>query len=154
MPRVPTLQRIFALAFLVALSSCERCTLLSSAAESERKAGPHTATLKAQAHRAIGVGFAGAPHVGGIVWPTIEGHGYVVTVRVASRPEVTIAVASTEKQAGEEELQRVLVRARAIQPPLKIEGTPRPPRSRRGRSEGRSAADAQPGRPRGVLPQG
>lgn len=82
--------------------------MLASSAEAVREAGPHKVRLEAQAHREIGVGFLGAPHVGGIIFPTLDGDGYVVTLRVDDRSPITIAVTATTSQAGEAELERAL----------------------------------------------
>lgn len=99
---------IIALALVLAASPGCTCAWFAPSAKGERRVGPHDVTLQAQAHRSIGVDGIGAPHVGGILWPTIDGYGLTVRASVGGRPEVAVLAKGAAELPNKAELAAVV----------------------------------------------
>lgn len=84
-----------ALAALFVVTACHSCTVCTPDAERTRRIDGHEVVITAEGTRRVGVEGAGAPHVFGVLWPTIEGYGYELRVRIDDRPEVELGTAGT-----------------------------------------------------------
>jgi hypothetical protein len=87
----------------MALTSGCRCTTCAPSASVERIAGPHKVRVEGQASHEWGIDGFGAPHVGGVLWPTVKGAGYAIHVVVDGRPKLFVDAGS--RMPSKEELQ-------------------------------------------------
>ena len=85
------------------------CNWFAPSSQETREVDGVKVRLKAAAHRKIGVGVLGAPHVGGMLYPTMKGYGYGVLLSVEGRPEVNVFA-----RGGFDEMVAPEVLARAV----------------------------------------
>jgi hypothetical protein len=78
------------LVLLVAMVSGCRCTWCAPSAELDRQVGKHAVKVEGESAHRWGIDGIGAPHVGGIIWPTLEGAGFVIRLVVDDRPTVHV----------------------------------------------------------------
>jgi hypothetical protein len=74
----------------VAVGAGCRCTVCAPSAVVDRTAGAHRVRVEGQAAHEWGVDGVGAPHIGGVIWPTVKGAGYTIFVIVDDRPKVFV----------------------------------------------------------------
>ncbi len=84
------------------------CSWFAPSAKRTAQAGAQQVQLRARAFRKFGVDGIGAPHVGGVLWPTIDGYGLSVALTVGERPEIGILARKTQAMPTDGELAAVI----------------------------------------------
>jgi len=107
--------RIALLSLAIAVASGCRCTACAPSAVAERTAGAHRIRLEGQAAHEWGVDGFGAPHVGGVIWPTVKGAGYAIHMIVDDRPK--LFVAADGKMPSKDELTRRVAALEVVSSP-------------------------------------
>jgi hypothetical protein len=105
--RTRTIRHALVAALLLGTACDCNCDWLTPDATRERRIGERVVEITAKGGRHVGVDGIGAPHAFGVLWPTIDGYGYTLRMKIDDRPEFELGTASfhRDRMPTEEELQ-------------------------------------------------